>query len=214
MASGSCKSSWKSRRQVLCALLFAVLTVACGDEKTEMVSMDVDPETVPTMVTRDVITMISDSGVTRYRINTPLWLVFDEAAEPSWHFPDGMYIEKFDDDFATDATIVCDSAVYLKNKALWRLDGNVNILNTVGEKFLTQQLFWNQREHKVYSDSFIHIERADRVIEGYGFNSNDRMTTYTIRRPSGIFPVSDFKARRDTTPNDSNERDITTVATD
>lgn len=93
---------------------------------------------------------------------------------------------------------VCDSATYFKNKSLWRLDGNVNILNTRGEKFLTQQLFWSQRDRNVYSDSFIHIERNDRVIEGYGFTSNERMTTYTIHKPSGIFPVSDFKGNATT----------------
>ena len=73
----------------------------------------------------------------------------------------------------------------------------MNVLNTAGEKFLTQQLYWSQRDHKVYSDSFIHIEKADRIIEGYGFNSNDRMTTYNVNKPSGIFPLSEFQRRRD-----------------
>jgi hypothetical protein len=36
------------------------------------------------------------------------------------------------------------------------------------------------------------VERADRTIEGYGFVSNESMTSYTIRHPSGIFPTSDF----------------------
>ena len=166
---------------------------ACSEDKTDVVHRATDGDSVPTMMTRDVTTLISDSGVTRYRITTPLWLVFDEAKEPNWKFPEGLFMEKFAPDYTTDATIVCDSATYLKDKSLWRLDGNVNILNTQGEKFLTQQLFWSQRDRKVYSDSFIHIERNDRVIEGYGFTSNERMTTYTIHKPSGIFPVSDFK---------------------
>ncbi|MDE6192106.1 MAG: LPS export ABC transporter periplasmic protein LptC [Muribaculum sp.] len=175
--------------------IWALLLVAgaCSDDKTDVVHRATDGDSVPTMMTRDVTTLISDSGITRYRITTPLWLVFDEAKEPVWRFPDGLFMEKFDTDYSTDATIVCDSATYFKNKSLWRLDGNVNILNTRGEKFLTQQLFWSQRDRKVYSDSFIHIERNDRVIEGYGFTSNERMTTYTIHKPSGIFPVSDFK---------------------
>ena len=177
-------------------LLFAG---ACSEEKTDVVHRATDGDSVPTMMTRDVTTLISDSGVTRYRITTPLWLVFDEAKEPNWKFPDGLFMEKFAPDYTTDATIVCDSATYFKDMSLWRLDGNVNILNTRGEKFLTQQLFWSQRDRKVYSDSFIHIERNDRVIEGYGFTSNERMTTYSILKPSGIFPVSDFKGKGDST---------------
>lgn len=181
-------------------VVWALMLVAgaCSDEKTDVVHRATDGDSVPTMMTRDVTTLISDSGITRYRITTPLWLVFDEAKEPVWRFPDGLFMEKFDTDYTTDATIVCDSATYFKNKSLWRLDGNVNILNTRGEKFLTQQLFWSQRDRNVYSDSFIHIERNDRVIEGYGFTSNERMTTYTIHKPSGIFPVSDFKGNATT----------------
>ena len=181
---------------VLCALA-VLIVVGCSNDKTEVVHRNTDMETAPTMMTRDVVTMISDSGITRYRITTDLWLVYDEATEPLWRFPEGLFMEKFDDKFATDATILCDSATYFKNKQLWRLDGNVNILNTLGEKFLTQQLYWDQRNKMVYSDSFIHIERADRTIEGVGFESNDRMTRYNIMNPTGIFPASQFKHRND-----------------
>lgn len=157
---------------------------------------DVDAAVFPTMVTRDVETLISDSGITRFRITTPIWYVYDEVDEPYWRFPDGLYLEKFDDIFRKEATIRSDSATYFKNKQLWRLDGNVDISNVANERFLTQQLYWDQRAHKVYSDSFIHIERADRVIEGYGFESNEQMSRYTISNVAGIFPAAAFTGTR------------------
>lgn len=61
--------------------------------------------------------------------------------------------------------------------------------NIDGDRFLTQQLFWDQTRQKIYSDSFIHIVRSDRIIEGYGFVSNQNMTAYTVNRPTGIIPV-------------------------
>ncbi|MCM1021723.1 MAG: LPS export ABC transporter periplasmic protein LptC [Muribaculum sp.] len=182
------------------ALAIAIATGmgACGDKKTATVHLDTNPDSMPTMLTRDVSTLISDSGITRYRITSSLWLVYDEAKVPVWKFPDGLLLEKFDSIYNTEATVVCDSATYFKMSQIWRLDGNVNILNTAGEKFLTQQLFWDQRANKIYSDSFIHIERADRTIEGMGFVSNDRMTRYSITNPTGIFPASDFQHRSQT----------------
>lgn len=189
-------------------LAVAIVITACTEEKTDVIHREVDGNSVPTMTTYNVVTLISDSGVTRYRITAPLWLVFDEAEEPQWRFPEGMFLEKFDDKFSAEATIVCDSATYFKNKGLWRLDGDVNVLNTLNEKFLSQQIFWDQRSRKVYSDSFIHIEKSDRIIEGYGFNSNERMTTYSINKPSGIFPVSDFKGRRDSTAGADSVRPV------
>lgn len=172
----------------------AMLTAtSCDDDKKEIISGNTNPETTPTMTTRDVITLVSDSGITRYKITTPLWLMFEEASEPTWRFPEGVHLEKFNARLKPEATIDCDSATYFKNQQLWRLDGYVNIHNTLGEKFLTNQLYWNQRQQKIYSDSFIHIERQGKVIEGYGFESNERMTRYNVLRVSGIFPAEQFK---------------------
>lgn len=185
----------------------------CKEDKP-LQTTDEDLRDFPTMTTYDVQTLISDSGVVRYKIDTPVWYVYDEARDPYWKFPQGLDMEKFNDLFQRDATVHADSAIYLKNKQLWRLDGNVSISNMQGEKFLTEQLFWDQRQHKLYSDSFIHIERSDRVLEGYGFDSDERLTRYTIRRVSGIFPASEFQrghGREATAPAPSVNR-VDTIA--
>ncbi len=177
-------------------VVVGMLVTSCKDDNKEYVSGIVDGETTPTMMTRDVETLISDSGITRYRITTPLWLVYDEAKEPKWKFPNGLFLEKYDLRMNSDATVVCDSATYFSQKKLWRLDGNVRMMNVAKDRFLTRQLYWNQVDRKVYTDSFIHIERHDRTIEGYGFTSNEQMTSYTVNQVSGIFPVSDFRQNR------------------
>ena len=80
--------------------------------------------------------------------------------------------------------------------------GNVRSWNTKNELILTNDLYWDQNNKKVYSDSFIHIEQPERILEGFGFISNEQLTTYTLKRPMGIFPVDEEKrkaraARRD-----------------
>ena len=177
------------------AAMSTTVTTSCKDDSS-LDTADGDTSVViPTMLTRDVETLISDSGVTRYRIVTPIWYVYDEVEEPYWRFPEGLNLDKYDNFFRTAATVRADSAIYLKRKQTWQLDGNVSISNVMNEKFLTQQLFWDQRTHKLYSDSFIHIERTDRVLEGYGFESNEQLTRYTIKKVSGIFPASEFKSK-------------------
>lgn len=166
-----------------------LLLLSCSDETPHGIAANINPETTPTMLTHQVETLISDSGVTRYRMTAPVWMVFDEAKVPTWRFPKGIHLEKFDELLKPMATIDADSATYFKQDQTWRLDGNVRIANLANEKFLTNQLFWNQRDKKVYSDSFIHIERPDRILEGYGFEANERMTSYNIRNVSGIFPT-------------------------
>ncbi|MDE6263870.1 MAG: LPS export ABC transporter periplasmic protein LptC [Paramuribaculum sp.] len=164
------------------------LSSCSGDDKKKYVA-NVDPEVTPTMTTTDVSTLISDSGIVRYRVQAPVWYVYDEAKEPKWTFPQSLHLESFDDMFNKDATIDCDSATYLTNVQIWRLDGNVRVVNMAGERFLTEQLFWDQRKQSVYSDSFIQIIRADRIMEGYGFVSNESMTDFAVRNVSAILPV-------------------------
>jgi len=179
------------RRLPLIILLCVLLLGSCADE-TVVERIDVDNDTVPTMITDSVSSFISDSGIVRYHLEAPVWLMFDEASEPFWLFPRGLSLEQYDDDMRSASTLVCDTARYFSRLKLWKLDGNVRMRNVDGDKFLTQQLFWDQKDRKVYSDSFVHIERATRIIEGYGFVSNEQITAYTIRRPTGIFPTESF----------------------
>lgn len=179
---------------IIAALLTAAMMQACAEKEQELMKGNFDPEKFATMTTTNVSTLISDSGVVRYKIESPIWLVFDQAREPRWDFPKGLHLEKYNDMFRVDAEVKCDSARYFQQKQLWRLDGYVEITNIAGEKFLTPQLYWDQRQQKLYSDSFIHIEQRGRIIEGYGFVSNERMTEYEVKKVMGMFPAADFKA--------------------
>lgn len=177
------------RFPVIIIILATVLTLwSCREERHSFVP-DVVGDKVATMTTRDVTTLISDSGYTRYRITTDLWQMFEDAAEPFWRFPDGLFLQQYDQQMKPSSSVVCDSSTYYSRKRLWQLDGHVVMVNTLRDTFLTQQLFWDQTRQKIYSDSFIHIVRSDRIIEGYGFVSNQNMTAYTVNRPTGIIPV-------------------------
>lgn len=179
----------------LAAVTAAAALCGCSEGKQDSIALSADPEKFPTLRTVNVDSYVSDSSYTRYRITSPLWLMFEEAKEPHWSFPKGIYAVRFDNSMNENGSFTADSATYLSQRRMWRFDRNVRMLNNLGDKFLTQQLFWDQAKEKLYSDSFIHIERADRIIEGYGFESNQDMTEYTIRRPTGIFPTSQFMSR-------------------
>ena len=175
----------------LIALTLAV--ASCKDDSTTVVSHPTNPEVVPTMTTSDVQTVISDSGHTRYRIAAPLWNMFEEAKQPHWTFPKGVTCEELDDKYNTASTIKCDSAYFDKNANLWTLTGNVRITNPAGDVVLTDELMWDQHGHRLYSDAFIHIEKQGRIIEGYGYESNERLTTYQLRQVEAIFPIDESR---------------------
>lgn len=174
---------------------------SCSKEVKEVVDVSTDPEKDYTMKATEVNTLISDSGITRYRINARIWLVFGNAKEPFSYFPAGIYVEKFDTLFQTDASIKADTAYYFDKKGLWQLIGNVEVESMQGEHFNTSELFWDQKTEKVYSDKYICIQQKDQIITGIGFESNQNMTKYQIRNSQGEFPVEESEMSVSTEPD-------------
>ncbi len=156
-----------------------------------MVGAITDRAQMPILQSDSVTTLISDSGITRYRITAPRWEMYDKATPSHWIFPRGIYLEQFNEDLEIEASLQSDYAYYNEDEQIWRLDGNVHALNRKGEQFDTQQLFWAQKTERVYSDSAITIVRETSTITGVGFESNQEMTKYTIQKPTGFFPVKE-----------------------
>ena len=188
---------------VLGAMVMLLLFSSCSGKKKELGDAITERDSMVVMDTRGVTTLVSDSGVTRYRINTEEWLVFDRKNPPYWAFEKGVYLEKFDSIFQVEASIKADTAYFFNKEELWKLMGNVHIQNLKGEQFDTELLYWDQRTQRIYSDEFIRIEQPDRIITGHGFESNQQMTVYTIRKPEGIFYVDEEAAAADSLQTDT-----------
>jgi LPS export ABC transporter protein LptC len=192
------KSQKISCLSLVAAMLLAILLGSCSEDKKEIMSSFTDPNEVPTIFSKDVSTLISDSGITRYRIVAPEWYMYENAEVPRWYLPKGVKLENFDDDFNVIAYLEGDTAIFYKTKRLWELRGDVKMANVNDERFFTERIYWSQDAKKIYSDTVIHIEQGDRIIVGKGFESNQNMTSYKILKTTGIFPMEDIR-RKDTT---------------
>lgn len=66
------------------------------------------------------------------------------------------------------------------------------LLKTKRERNSTQNYFSGIRvPKKSIPDKYIQIEQEDKIITGYGFESNQQLTKYVIHNSGGIFPVED-----------------------
>ena len=193
---------WNIAAAFLAAVMF-VLFPACSGKGKNLAEAISENDTLPSMKTLGVSTLISDSGITRYKVEAEEWLIYDKKNPPYWAFEKGVYLEKFDTLFRIEASIKADTAYYHEKKKLWELKGNVKIMSLRGDKFQTDLLFWDEKKEKVYSDKYIQIEQDDKMIQGYGFESNQDLTEYEIKNTTGIFTIEDKQAT-DTLQTDSN----------
>lgn len=166
------------------SILILGFLISCGNDKKEYVNAPLDNETMPSMRDDSVTMLISDSGLIKYKLITKNWEFFENAKDPHWYFPEGIYLEQFDTSFQKQVTIKADTAWHFTLRKLWKLKGHVFIENIQDETFSTDELFWDEKEQKVYSDKYIEINRPEKLmLKGIGFESNLNMTQYRIFRP-------------------------------
>jgi LPS export ABC transporter protein LptC len=187
----------------LWATVIFVLFPACSGKKKPTAEAIANRDSMPGMRTLGVTTFISDSGYIRYKMVAEEWDIYDKLDPSYWAFQKGIYLEKFDTLMHKDATIKADTAYYYDTKKLWELRGHVHIQNQKGDKFDTELLYWDERREKVYSDKFIRIEQEDRMLTGYGFESNQQLTDYIIYNNTGVFSVEEKPDTASTHPTDS-----------
>ncbi|MBQ0007457.1 MAG: LPS export ABC transporter periplasmic protein LptC [bacterium] len=157
-----------------------------------------DRKNAPVLYEDSITALVSDSGILRYRLTAMKWYVFDKADTPYWDFPDGIRFERFDINYNIDAAIECDKAVYFSEMEKWHLEGNIRAQNLNGERFYTDELYWDQKNETVESDEKITIIQKDKKILGKGFRANQTFSQYTILQPTGIFPVEESESTTDT----------------
>lgn len=171
---------------------------SCTEKKENLAEAINEKDSLPTLTSRGVSTLISDSGIIRYKMVAEEWDIYTQTNPSKWVFIKGLYIEKFDLKLHVDASIQADTAYYYDQKRLWELRGRVFVRNQQGTTFRTEELFWDQAAKEIYSHQYIKVVTPDRELEGTEFRSNETMTKYTVSNSAGHFPMRDNPTEPDT----------------
>lgn len=181
-------------KSVISFISVVLLSVFCSCEnrKEHIASAILDRDSVAMMTSYGVNTLISDSGIIKYRIVAERWEV-NVARNPSrWTFDKGLFLEQFDEKFHVESYIQCDTAYYFDQLKLWELRSRVRILTKSGLRFSSEQLYWDERSHELYSNVYSHLVTPERELQGSYFRSNENMTKYYVSNSKGSFEKSDF----------------------
>lgn len=107
-------------------------------------------------------------------------------------FPEGVYIEFYDEKGNVSSTLSANTAYYFKADQKWRGQGKVEVKNIEKqEKLNTEELFWFPSTKKINTEKFVTIRTGREVIYGTGLDANQDMSEYTIRKPEGEFPIDE-----------------------
>lgn len=166
-------------------MVLAVFFFSCQEEHKHTAPAIYSRDSVAVMTSYGVNTLISDSGLIKYRIVTERWEV-NQAKNPSrWIFEKGLFLEQFDEKFHVEAYIQCDTAFYFDQNKIWELRGRVRIRTKEGMRFSSEELYWDQNSHELYSHKFSRLITPLREMQGTYFLSNEKLTHYVITNSKG-----------------------------
>lgn len=172
---------------------------ACQEQVEHTAPAILAKDSVAMMTSYGVNTLVSDSGVMKYRIVTERWEV-NTAKNPSrWTFEKGILLEQFDETFHINSYIQSDTAYYFDQLKVWKLYGRVRILTKDGLRFTSEQLTWDQNKHELSSDVFSKLVTPERTLQGSHFWSDEKMTRYFVSNSKGSFEKGDVAGTQNDT---------------
>jgi len=187
---------------------FALCFISCGEEAKEHTAPPIyERDSVSMMTSYGVNTLISDSGVIKYRIVTERWDVNTIRQPNRWEFMKGIFFEQFDEQFHVQAYIQADTAWYYDKMKLWKLRGRVRIRNNNGLFYRSEELYWDGMRHEFYSYVFSYVTTPERTLQGTYFRSDERMTQYTVSNSKGSFiPEEEKEEENNGAPADTTQQ--------
>lgn len=182
----------------------AALLLSCKSDKKPL---HVNPETLVTMKSENLRMMVSRDGRKSYNFTTPVMEQYDQALEPYSKYPQGIYVETFRDTTEiVDSTIRADEAVYYQNRKLWMANGNV-VATGSGNTLYTEQLFWDEKTDRVYSNVRVRVVDQDGEHIGEGFESDVEFKDWVLDYYEGTLVL-------DTSPNEGGDSTATSSASE
>lgn len=165
---------------------------SCSEQREHTAAAVRDRDSASMMVSYGINTLISDSGLIKYRIVTERWDVNTIKNPSRWTFEKGIFMEQFDESFHIEGYIQADSAWYYDQQKLWELRGRVYIRNVNGLIFRSEELWWDGIKHEFYSYKFSRVVTPERTLEGTYFRSDEHMAHYEVTNSVGSFQASDM----------------------
>lgn len=149
-----------------------------------------EEERNPMEIQKDIEYVYTDSARVTLRLLAPLAENFSQLEEPYLEFNEGLEVIFYKNEIE-DSRLSANYGINYPNKKMWVVKGNVVVYNQEGEKLNTEHLVWNMPEERIYSDEFVKITSEGTVTTGEGFESNQDLTDYRIKKVTGIINIED-----------------------
>ena len=179
------------RLRAAAAFLLAVgLVAGCRNDPADVAALF--PEQRPDAeVMTDFETIYSDSARVKVRIRGPRLLRYQEGNDWVQLFPDGATVEFFDPGGRVSSTMRSGYGIRYEDREQVIVRDSVVWESSAGDRLDTEELIWDAKPKRIYSDRFVRLRQRDQEITGVGFESNEDFTESRVRAIRGVVAVGE-----------------------
>ncbi|MCP4550652.1 MAG: LPS export ABC transporter periplasmic protein LptC [Bacteroidetes bacterium] len=171
-------------------LLSATMLFACQNDIKTVFALAGD-DSIPASTTKDMEYIRSDSGKMIAKLTSPLMHKHD--GEGSYViFPEGLKIEFYDKYQKLKSTLTAEYGIKYEKRKLLIVKKNVIVINLAEQKQLnTEELTWDERLKKIYSEVNVKLTTPDEVSYGTGMESDEKFSRYEIFNSKGEHEIEE-----------------------
>lgn len=167
------------RNTLLGGLFFAILSLSCDEPKAKKVLSYEGPM----LEMNDVETDYTENNRITARLVAP---IVQQFLNEDMEYPKGIYVKTYNELGELESTVKADEAHFFKSENKWRARGNVILKNLLKNQMLTtEELFWDRKTKKMYTDKFVTINDTESIIYGNGLEANQDFSEYNIHKVTG-----------------------------
>jgi len=138
----------------------------------------------------DVEFIYSENGQTKSQLFTKEFVRNDHAKPQYMDMLKGLHVNFFDDSMHVESNLKARYARYYPESGNILVRDSVVVFNKLGDKLETEELIWNQKLQKFYTEKLVKITSSGQVSYGEGMEANQDFTWFRITNQRGAVPVN------------------------
>lgn len=141
---------------------------------------------------KDVVSFLSTAGVVKANLKAPFMLRYFDSV-PRVEFPQSLHVDFYNDSMQIESYLDAKKGYYYEQQSRVILTDSVVVIRINGDTLKTKELFWEQSQHKLFTNSDVEIRQKTKTIFGKGFQSDEQLKNFTIDSVKGVLLVEASK---------------------
>ncbi len=169
--------------------LLLLAMVACGADEVDKIKVSASHKDLPVEVGSNITINYTDSGYLKAKVFAPMLERYANENRMETEMRQGITAYFYDNRGKVTSYIKSKYAIRNERDRTLTARNDVNVVNNKGDTLRTEELVWDEKTDRIYSDKFVKITSPDRIILGSGLESNTEFSRFRVLNITGVISL-------------------------